>query len=441
MKHFVLLACAILLSVCIFPSAGQAAILTDVLDASDDNDDVFDFSLSVDFTQVHEQARISRERNTISSTDKRMLTQREFEYNSIKSTIDVNMKFGIYKDLEFHINLPITIEDSNKGKQDAFWRNKYWAGDYVQNQLDYFERPSLLSDKVFGFAEWEAIHKGVGDMTLGFSYSPVNQERVKEYPTWVITLDIQVPTGPEQKPSLNPFDNADNRFKGVSDTVGVGKKLVALTFKTAISKRFGVVDPYFGMHYKLTIDTGGLIKDPRHEGNFLLGMEVVAHESKPDGANEPKWKVAFDFRMQATILGKGQDFSSITDPLAWRKDKVGSAYWPDDPRRLDQDNPNLFYYYPNGTAEYELPIEDRYTYIQGIVGLYAVLAHYITLKSEFGFGHRTEHFLSLPDQVDRDTLRPLDMDGYNTQINEVGARIKLTDSFVFSYTFSIGFNY
>jgi len=43
--------------------------------------------------------------------------------------------------------------------------------------------------------------------------------------------------------------------------------------------------------------------------------------------------------------------------------------------------------------------------------------------------------------VDRDTLRPLDMDGYNTQINEVGARIKLTDSFVFSYTFSIGFNY
>lgn len=430
MKHFVLMACAAILGVIIFGSQGHAARITDVVDAFDDNGDVYDFSFSVDFTQIHEKAKITRERNTLDPNYKKMVNQREFEYNSIKSLMDVNLKFGLYKDLEFHVNFPITIQEQNKGKQAKHFRDKFWSSGYGFSNVG---RPSLMVDKVFGFAEWESLHAGFGDMTFGISYSPVNQERVKEYPTWVFTLDIQAPTGPEQKAVLEQDPN--NAYKGKSDTTGVGKKLVALTLKTAISRRWNYVEPYFGMHYKFTFDTGGLIKNPRYEGNFLLGMEVIPYELKREGENEPLWKVAFDFQMQATLMGKGHEFNAITDPLAWRRDKNGSQYWPTDPR-----NP-AYYIYPNNQApNYELPLEDRYTYVQGLFGLYATLYHYVTLRTEFGFGHRTEHFLSLPESVDISTLRPANKNGYNNQINEVGARVKLSDSFVFSYMFSIGIN-
>ena len=434
MKHFVLMACAIFLSWGVFATQGQAARITDVLDAADSNGDSFDFSFAVDFTQVLEQAKISRERNTTSRLDKRMLMQREFEYKAVKNYLDIELKFGLYRDLEFHINLPITIRETNNGKQTQHYRDKYWAGDYNPATLTSGGRPSLLHDQVFGYSKWESIHKGVGDMTLGFSYSPVNQERVKEYPTWVFSIDIQVPTGPEQKPQLEK--DATNQYKGKSNTTGVGKKLVGLTFSTAISRRWNVVEPYFGMHYKFTFDTGKLIKNSRYEGGFVLGMEVIPYEFKAEKENEPRWKVALDFRLQATIMGKGQDFNAIVDPLAWRKDKNGTQYWPVDTRTVP------YYVYPNGQAPaYELPIEDRYTYVQGYFGIYAVLYHYLTLRTEFGFGHRTEHFLSLPNKVDASTLRPVNKNGYNTQINEVGARVKLTNSFVFSYMFSLGINY
>ncbi|RJO68589.1 MAG: hypothetical protein C4523_07535 [Myxococcales bacterium] len=438
----------ILVAILACPSLVEAARLTDVLDAANGKNDPIDFTMSVDFKQEFEWAMITRERNTLSSLEKMMLNQNEFSYKAVKNQIIVNGAVGLYHDLEFHIKMPISVSETYTGSMSGHWRDKFWGGEYStapisqQSRSELTPGPSLLTDRVFGFASWKTVHSGFGDMTIGFSYAPLSEERDEMWPSWVVTLDMQLPTGPEQKPKMDPA--ASSLLKGTASGIGVGEKLFSFIFATAISKRAGVADPYFGMHYKAPIAVGGLIGDPRHEGGFLLGTEIVAYEEIPSNTKEPEWKVAFDLRLSTTLYGKGQNFNEITDALAWRKDKDNDAsntFWPIDPRG-SATSPHVYYYYPGGrAAAYELPTEGRYAYIEGLVGFYATIYHYLLLKAECAVGHRTEHFLSLPESVDSYTLRPLPSDGYHTQINEVGARVKKEKSLVVAYTLTIGLTY
>ena len=433
------------------PQPAFTAQVTDVLDAVDDDELPLDFSISIDFTQELEWGRITRERNT---ADNGSLNQEEFIYKNARNLMNITGRIGMYKDLELHFILPIHIKETYTGEMSDHWKGKYWSGSYGWNSMESDQSfanmpaeellygPSLISDRVFGFTSWESTHSGFGDMTIGLSYAPLNEERDETFPTLKFTFDMQIPTGKETDPKMEP--SASDLSKGISSELGVGKKLLRIIIEAAISKRMSIADPYFAMNYKGPVSLGGHIEKPRHEGGFLLGTELVAYEEFRPEEKEPWWKVAFDLRMNITMYGKGQDFNEITDPLSWRRDKVndhpeGTTYWPVDPRTGN----DLGYIFPKGRApEYELPIEDSYTYIKGLVGFYAIIYHYIFIKNEYTFGHRTEHFLSLPDKLDSQDLRPSpDGNGYskyNAQINEVGMRVKKEKSFVFSYSFSLG---
>ncbi len=417
-----------------------AARITDIIDAADDNDDPFDFCLLIDFSQEFEWAKLTRERNVNNSIEKLMLSHNEFDIKSVKHQLDITGKFGLYHDLEFHFILPITLNQETDGKMSQHWRDKYWGGSYSPDDISVGGRPSLLTDYVFGFPAWNSVHRGFGDMIIGFSYAPLSEQRDPEYPNFVVTLDMQLPSGPEQNPKMEP--SAANLLKGTGNGINVGEKLFAFIFDIKISKRAGIADPYFGIHYKLPIALSGLIQDPRHEGGILLGTELVAFERIPDNENnEPLWKVAFDLGLETTFFGRGQTFNELVDPAAWRRDKSNDAntnttYWPNDPRR-----PQVFYYFDGQAPEYTLPIEDRFLEARGNVGFYAILYHYLQIRSGFTIAHRTEHYLSQAEKIDSTTLRPADMSGYYTQINEVGTRVKKERSLVIGYNISIGLTF
>ncbi len=442
MKRLLQLMLAILVLSVLLPTTVMAAMTTDVIDAADVNDDPFDFVLGIAFFQEREWAMITRERNALSTTERQMLNQNEFVYKHVKNILNINGKLGLYKDLEMHFTLPIHILETYDGYMSGHWRDKYWGGDFSSSQLAWPGRPSLLTDYVFGYPAWTSKHSGFGDMILGFSYAPLSNDRDKDYPSLRLTMDLTLPTGEEISPNMG--SNADNLEKGATSDIKVGKRLLAFTFRIDISKRAGAADPYFGVFYTAPVSLGDLIDDPRHEGGFIFGTEAIAYEQMIEGQNEPRWKVAFDFQFAATIYGRGQDFNAITDALAWRRDKNNTAsktYWDTDPRAND-DPAHVFYFYPGGIApDYELPIEDRYVYLRGMVGFYATLYHYLQLRADVTIGHRTEHFLSLPENLEYSTLRPSDTSGYNTQINEIGARVKIEQSLVLAYTISLALTY
>ncbi len=419
-------------------SPALAALSTEVIDAADGVDDPFDFSLEFQFEQDYQWATVSRERNTFSSLQPDMLEQNEFEVKHVKNILNIVGCIGMYHDLEFHFLIPVIISESHSGEMSSHWRDKYWGGGFSTDSLAQAGRPSLLTDSVFGYAGWDMTHRGFGDMQIGFTYGIFANDRDPDRPSFNVTLDLELPTGPEQNPKMNPSSVNSQRGQG---TIGVGKKLVSFIFKTDLSMRFGVADPYFGIWYKLPISTGGLISDPRHQGGFNLGTEIVAFELIPENTSEPLWKVAFDLGMKISLYGRGQDFNEITDSLAWRKDDSSIEAWPTDPRAFAVDNQNMFYEYANRPPDYELPINGRYAQFEGVLGFYTIFYHYLMLKTQVKAGHRTEHFLSLADKVDSETLRPADKGAYNTQINEVGARVKLEKSFILSWNVSLSLLY
>jgi|GEM_PF-2588796 len=418
----------------------HAALSTDVLDAADGMNDPIDFSIEVQFVQDYQWATVSRERNTFSETEPDMLNQNEFEIKELKNILNVNGRIGMYHDLEFHFNLPIHIKDSSEAYMSSHFRNKFWGGGFSLDTLAEKGRPSLLTDAVFGYAGWNAAHKGFGDMLIGFTYGIFSNERDPDRPSFNVTLDLELPTGSQNNPDMGP--TAINPQRGKVST-GVGEKLVSFIFRTDLSMRFNAADPYFGIYYKVPISTGGHISDPRQEGGFRLGTEIIAYEKIPETSPEPLWKVAFDLGMNINLYGRGQDFNEITDALAWRKDLDTVEAWPVDPRsyQVEGEPQNVFFEYSTRPPDYELPVNGRYAHIQGKLGFYTIFYHYIMLKTQVLAGHRTEHFLSLPSKLDENTLRPSDKDGYNTQINEIGARVKLQKSFTLAWNLSLALLY
>ncbi len=434
-----------------------AARATDVLDANDGDQIPLDFEIDVEFRQEMEWAMISRERNAADGNQVLTLNQDEFVYEELKQTLDITGRIGIWRDVEFHFTFPVTLNETSKGKPSGHWRNKYWSAIYPwqslaaggtlsQQPTSYFNGgPSLLADRVFGYINWESVRSGFGDMTLGFAWAPLNNERDDTFPSWKLAFDLGLPTGSEQNPRMET--SAANSLKGTNPSSNVGRKVLTFNLSTAISKRFGFSDPYFGGNIKIPVGVGTHLKDPRIIGGFMVGNEFILFERFYKREKEPLWKIAFDFRASATIYGRGQDFTGVTDPLAWRRDKENTdneTYWPDDLRRVTSstgvERPVDYFAY-DGAPEYEVPIEDRYTYIEALVGLHFVLYHYVLIGTQYTFGHRTDHFLSLPSKVNDLDLRNLNSSGYNAQINETGARIRKEGSFVFSLSWSLGITF
>lgn len=445
-----LLSVLLLAGLLAFASAAYAAKVTDVLDAADGADGPLDIDLSVDFSQHFESGVITRERNTSLSVDRTMLHQDEFVWKSQTSEMAFKGRIGLYHDLELHFTLPVTISEKNNGWLSGHWRNKFWGGTterYNPTSTAFsFRSASLLNERIFGYPSWETMRSGFGDMTLGLAYAPLSEDRDRYYPTMLLGFDVILPSGKKTEPSMD--SSSKNQFTGTNGNQaknkGVGKKLATFILKTAISKRLGAADPYFSLEYRIPVNAGGYIKNPRQEGRFMLGTEAVAYERKLEKENEPFFKIAFDVCLSATLYGKGQDYSPITDPLAWRKDKNNTAneiYWEDDPRAKNLAASDYYYSYNGKAPAYVLPTMDSYVYVQGTAGFYAILGHYFQVRSDFSIGHRGTHYLSLPKKIDSQTLRPADRSGYNTQINETGTRVQLYQSLVMSYTMSLGFLY
>ncbi len=432
---------------CLFVLPAESAEFTEVLDASDGPDDPVDIRISIGYRQEMQWATIARERNTVGTSVRDMIDQDEFDVHYIKHIMDITGRVGLYKDLELHFTLPVHLSETHTGEMSMHWRDKWWAGEYDPYNLHQKGRPSLQTDKVLRYSAWDVTHSGFGDMTFGFTYGVFDEGRDPTRPDVNFTLDFQLPTGTEQKPTIGR--DLSNPEKGTASGIGVGSQVFELIFKTAAAKSFGIWEPYAELNLHIPVPAGPLMSDPQWQGGGLFGMEFVAFEHKEKRANEPKWRVAFDWRLGIQMFGPGQCFNELTDALAYRKDldnQTGQTWWPEDTRTGDG---RPFFEYPNAgngvdsitAPNFHLSKSSSYARIRSRFGLNGILGHYFTFSVWGSAAYRTEHFLSTPGAIDPDTLRPVNTGDYYAQINEVGTRVKLTDALQVSWMVQIGFQY
>lgn len=356
-----------------------AAEITDVADAADilvwgdeAQDDAFDFYGGPELVFEWQQGRITREPldrpglqgNCTEQTPRRCSPVDELQFRRTQHQIKLNAQAGLYRDLALTLSLPFVIE------QDI--RFLYAQGVDTSNSTVDNGNPAS-ADYLFP-NNFQGFHSGLGALEVGLRWSPLNDERDKSVPAWLLAATWAMPWTAKV---FNPAkDEATRDSNG-----GVNDGVHRLTLATAFSKRvgnFGLVgidprmnrrgyaEPYMGLSYTIPVATGDAPKPLRYskDGNPFgrapsgelqldAGLELVPFE---DVRN--RTKVAIDLGFRGTLFTEGRNFSVLSDPLR------------------------------------EFTFTEQHFRLLGRFGVIVQANRYVRLKAAVSAGYITDHFLT-----------------------------------------------
>ncbi len=360
----------------------SASELTDVLDAADSDfyvdpitgerkeaKDPVDFNIGITFAQTRERMKINREkcaRGDTCPTDGG-LYNKELRYDRSISQMNIDLEAGIYKDLEFHVRIPIVFSDQRKYK---YALNDEAACEFDTNkddpkcvngtnstvdpsddritadaqggdpELDSFAgaSPNFGTYRYFdipGDKDWlnGVERSGLGDVTIGLDYAIWNDDRYyrdvgPESPwyresgrsTLTVGFDYTMPTGEVSK----------------GGNSGVGQGVHWLKWRVAASRRYEYVEPYTQFSFTLPLPASDTVfKDygggqervgPGVRGDITAGIEFIPWEQKelstemrsefadPIYSGEHR-KVTIDLRALFGFVAEGREYGPLFDAL------------------------------------------------------------------------------------------------------------------------------
>lgn len=311
--------CAVSFGLASLCASVQAAELTDVVDAFDDeNQNPFDLHIEPSFTQRIERGRITREAACQTSAGgcgelPALTFNREAEYKRVINTIGFDFQIGLARDLEFHVNLPIVVGDTRTLEYaDGVNRENstiYPSAGRVAADLD--PQTADLYGEYFGTYTLFNIpndgrsRSGIGDVTLGIAWAPFNDQRANHFATLRVGVDYVAPSGTPARATND----------------GVGRGVHELLFSVAASRRLATwFDPYFGLDVALPFPSGsGLFEShpnstrtgPGARFHIQSGTEIVMAENR-----ERQSHYSFDLGVGFGYQLEGRDYSPLFDALA-----------------------------------------------------------------------------------------------------------------------------
>lgn len=466
--------CASALGLLLVSAPAEAAEFTELLDAADDFDDFqedtydpFDFNIEPSFRFDLATAQITREAPCVPSLDPfqgepavtnnprliedpgrcsepQIVFNKEMLFEHTKSTLDVTLRAGLYKDLELRLTVPYVlnssdglkyanesqlpgnsnVDESNSSVDPSTGRVRS-RGEQVfdpsgDNQSHIRNLAQFNTYRFFDLSEdYRHIERsGFADPSIGLFWAPYNDQRDDTKATLLLGMEYTMPIAP---------------IKEAFDTdVGDGKHV--LHWKLAASKKFDWIDPYFGMEYFLPIaasdspirevdenNSGQVFTSPPQRGEVTIGTEFIPYENEETGE-----QYAIDLRFVMGYVSEGRDYTPLYDFMVNSEcngktltgdngvlpefDGQGNLTNPDDvacawiverPANADP----LPVYDPaqpqQGFSPDETPwrtdgimtVEDYGTFA-GQLGFHIQPSRYFQLKARVQLKHRQEHFLT-----------------------------------------------
>ncbi len=507
-----------LVSVCVFAAAllligypeVEAAEFTDLLDAADDYDDLveetydpFDFSIEPNFRLDFESARISREAACVPDesslvgeaaqnnprlivdegrcSEPRTLANKEIDYQRTTSRMDIDLRAGIYKDLEFRLTVPFVFSSTTglryaegvdatnssvdpddefvRGAADAAFKDN--AGNPVAATPDSLG--TFAGYRFFDLSDEyrELSRRGFADPSIALNWAPFNDERDPTKATLLIGMEYQMPIA-----TVKTVEN---------DSVGEG--MHQLSWRLASSKKFDWIEPYFGLEYILPLpatdspirrvdsqNNGQVFANPPQSGKITVGTEFIPHEEPAKGV-----RYGIDLRFNFGFTSEGRDYTPLFDHFGQsqcngrtvadvlpRYDNTGTLTNPDDVacswivRQPSNAQPNPVYdlNQPIATGDDEtiyindgIMTTESYATFAGMVGFYLQPVEYFQFKASVGLTHQLEHYLTnarTGRDVDTETTddNTVDLEGpdaaleknpvHNPAYDQVGNRFRVT---------------
>jgi hypothetical protein len=231
------------------PFVATAADVTRVATSFEDDDP---FGMFIDVSVEHSQRRTKILREVLPEQAGASNTRQyvpELWYRGGDTRLNMDVAFGISPDVELSFGLPIVLA------RDESWN--FVAGQNASNS-------SILDNRIINNCTGtgqpctatsaqplfnvplQSYRGGLGNMRFGFAWGIFNQRKDETKPNWVVGLDYEAPTAKQ----LN--------FEGLTATSpetrgAVGDRVHKYTVYTALSRKMGLADPYFRMHYTVPV--------------------------------------------------------------------------------------------------------------------------------------------------------------------------------------------
>lgn len=409
------------------PLAAPAAEITRIA-SSFDEDDPFDLILDVSFERTQSRTKIVREQLAFTGGERTEAT--EVWHKGTDTRLNMELAIGLYRDLEFSFGLPLILQQNDSygfvsGTDES---NSTIVNNCVRPDGTFI--PGCLGnpDLAAGLFTIPSTSKrgGLGNMRFGLAYAFFNQNRDDTKPMWIVGIDYEAPTAKRRDPS-------EDNTEATGERGNVGDRVHKYTFYTSLSRKIGVADPYFRVHYTLPVAGPGIysncfnqdtlgapencftgpwtrketgIKAP-HMAGFLFGTEFTAFTDKTKGQ-----KFVIDLRTMGNYVSGGRYYNELSSAL----------------RKL-------------------LATQD-YFQVGGRVGVVASAGEAFTLRASGTFLYNTDHTLT-NEQIGQDlnnngvvdvTERPEELNPtFDFRTDLVSRRFRATESTMFRLELSAAF--
>lgn len=302
--------------VALFSSSLNAARITEVADAMDENDP-FDANIELQYDLRSHTATLTRENFQLDSdtNTNRVMRVKELKYQSTQHTVQPRLEIGLFRDLALYLKIPIVLSwnqntlfaDGTNASNSSLAQDRNnpdpplvdgWQSD--QDNLSKRRYNDWRFDPATG--AYSSERGGPNNPTFGFRWSPSNNERRASSVT--TTLDLSY------TPPFFPYMDPWNEVADGTDQGNIANGIHLINFQVAMSKRFLFLDPYFVMHYSGPIPATESMMGLHgsHHGGFRTGMELIAHE---DPAYDQRFAV--DIFTGAQYFSEGRNYSEVSD--------------------------------------------------------------------------------------------------------------------------------
>jgi hypothetical protein len=241
------------------PTVVQAAEITD-LTSSFEVGHPFGFNLRLDYLRIWKRAEIRREQPSANGRDY-YRTADDISWSQVQNVINLRSEFGIYKDLQLHVQVPIYISSQNQysfaaGVSQA--NSTTFADGICQNTVNPNDSPcgQILRQGRFD----GQVRKGVPWVGLGITWGVMAQKRDETKPNINLGFEARINVG-------DPM-----RAENTSISDGVHRLIWSLT----ASRRFGPIDPYVGFRYVLPVAASNSLFPRYGQGQDIWGPSQTA---------------------------------------------------------------------------------------------------------------------------------------------------------------------
>ncbi|MBX5483496.1 MAG: hypothetical protein IRZ16_16870 [Myxococcaceae bacterium] len=315
------------LLVAVLPLAASAAEITRIA-SSFEPDDPFGMYLNASWVRAQEKMKIVREHHQNGDVQE----VSELRYLEVENRIDFDLRIGLWQDLEFRYAIPLVISRDQEWKfasgTDA--GNSTIIGNCLQANGELLDpgcpENGAGAQPIFDVPN-ASFRGGWGDMHFGLAYALFNEQKDPSKPMWILGLDYQAPTSALDDPTVPTARDARGE---------IGERIHRYTIYTALSKRLGVADPYFKVHYTQPVKGPGWYSNcdhpdesrmsvpgncgqgpwtraetgikPAYTGGVIFGSEFNAYENRTEHQ-----KIAFDLNVLANYRSEGRYHNELTD--------------------------------------------------------------------------------------------------------------------------------